>query len=91
MTTSKKIIIASYAIAGILTVLVVIGTIFGYDVSALSMICSAAYAEVGVSNAFYYNKAKKENTMKIAIGCVQDNPENAADLAAIISALGGIL
>lgn len=91
MTTSKKIIIASYVIAGILTVIVVIGAIFGFDVSALSIITGAAYAEVSVSNAFYYNKAKKENTLKIAMGCVQENPEKTAELAAIISALGGIL
>ncbi len=91
MTTSKKIIIASYVIAGLLTVIVVIGAIFGFDVSALSIITGAAYAEVSVSNAFYYNKAKKENTLKIAMGCVQENPEKAAELAAIISALGGIL
>ena len=91
MTTSKKILIASYIIAGILTALVVVGTIFGYDVSALGIITSAAYAEVSVSNGFYYNKAKKENVMKIAIGCVRETPEQAADLAAIISALGGVL
>ncbi len=91
MTTSKKIIIASYVIAGILTAIVVIGAVFGFDVSALSIITGAAYAEVSVSNAFYYNKAKKENTLKIAMGCVQENPEKAAELAAIISALGGRL
>lgn len=91
MTTSKKIIIASYVIAGILTAIVVIGAIFGFDVSALSIITGAAYTEVSVSNAFYYNKAKKENTLKIAMGCMQENPEKAAELAAIISALGGIL
>lgn len=89
--TSKKILIASYAIAGALTVLVIIGVFFGFDFSALSIITSAAYAEVGVSNGFYYNKAKKENAMKIAISCVQENPDKAADLAAIISALGGVL
>lgn len=91
MTTSKKILIASYVIAGVLTALVVAGAIFGLDVSTLSIITSAAYAEVGVSNGFYYNKAKKENAMKIAISCIKENPDKAADLAAIISALGGIL
>ncbi len=89
--TSKKILIASYVIAIVLTTLVVVGAICGMDVSALSIITSAAYAEVGVSNGFYYNKAKKENAMKIAISCVQENPDKASDLAAIISALGGIL
>lgn len=89
--TSKKILITSYIIAGVLTALVIIGVIVGYDVSALSIITSAVYAEVSVSNGFYYNKAKKENTMKIAISCVQENPDKATELAAIISALGGIL
>lgn len=90
-STSKKIIIASYVIAIVLTALVVVGAIRGFDVSALSIITSAAYAEVGVSNGFYYNKAKKENAMKIAISCVQENPDKANDLAAIITSLGGIL
>lgn len=89
--TSKKILIASYIIAGVLTVLVIIGVIAGYDVSALSIITGTAYAEVSVSNGFYFNKAKKENAMKIAISCIKDNPDKANDLAAIISALGGIL
>lgn len=91
MTTSKKIIIASYVIAVVLTAFIIVGTVLSYDVSTLGMIAGAAYAEVGVSNGFYYNKAKKENAMKIAIGYVKDNPDKAEELAAVINAIGGIV
>ena len=90
--TSKKIIAVSYIIGIFLTILTVAGIIFGYDVSALSIITGAAFAEISVSNAFYYNKAKKENLLKIAAGAANDaNTEKIDDIVKIISALGGIV
>ena len=88
--TSKIILFVSYIIGIILTVLTAAGIIAGFDVSPLVTVTGLAYAEIGVSNGFYYNKAKKENAMKIAIGFVESNPEKAEQLAAVVNAIGGI-
>lgn len=90
--TSKKIIAVSYVIGIILTVLVIAGTVYGYEVTQLSVITGAAYTEISVSNAFYYNKAKKENLLKIAMGTVNTaDTEKVDDIVKIVSALGGIM
>lgn len=90
--TSKKIIAVSYIIGILLAILTVAGIVFGYDVSALSIITGAAFAEISVSNAFYYNKAKKENLLKIAAGAANGaETEKVDDIVKIISALGGIV
>ena len=92
METSKKIIAASYVIGIILTLLTVCGVIFGYDVTPLSIVTGAAFAEISVSNAFYYSKAKKENLLKIATGAVNSaDTDKVEDIVKIISALGGIV
>lgn len=65
METSKKIILASYIIAIILTILVVAGTFMGYDVSNITTLAALFVAEISVSNAFYYQKAAKENVPKV--------------------------
>lgn len=91
ITTSKKIILASYAIGVALTVVLVIGSFKSYDMTAVSVITAAAYAEITASNAFYFWKAKKENVMKIAVGSVKDNPELADKIATVIAALGGVV
>lgn len=90
--TSKKIIAASYVIGILLTILTVVGVVFEYDVTPLGIITGAAYAEISVANAFYYNKAKKENLLKIAMGTV-NNAETGKvdDIVKIVSALGGIM
>lgn len=89
-TISKKIIRASYAIAAALAAVVVVGSFMGYDMTAVSVITTAAWVEVSASNGFYFWKAKKENVMKIAVGSVKDNPELADKIVAVISALGGV-
>lgn len=71
VTTSKRIIIASYICSICLTLLVVAGTFTGYEMTNLTQITSLAWGEVAVSNAFYYRKAQKENQIKIAIGLSQ--------------------
>ncbi len=90
--TSKKIIAVSYIIGILLVILTVAGIILGYDVSALGIITGATFAEISVSNAFYYNKAKKENLLKIAAGAANGaDTEKVDDIVKIISALGGIV
>lgn len=65
METSKKIILASYIITIILTILVIIGTFMQINVSHLTTIAALAWGEVAVSNAAYYRKAAKENVPKV--------------------------
>lgn len=66
--TSKKILLASYASSIVLTSIVVIGSFLGCDTSDITAIASLAWAEVAVSNAFYYKKAAKENVPKVISG-----------------------
>ena len=65
METSKKIILFSYITSITLSIIVVIGTFMGYDVTNITTVASLAWAEVAVSNAFYYKKAAKENVPKV--------------------------
>lgn len=90
MTTSKKIIVASYIIMVLLTALTAVLSILGFDVMTLGTITGLAYAEVSVSNAFYFSKARKENALKIALGCVEREPTKSQEIAALLSALGGL-
>lgn len=90
MTTSKKIILASWITAILLTAVAVVGSFKGYDMSTVGVITTSAWVEVSAANAFYFWKAKKENIMKIAVGSVKDNPELSDKIAAVISALGGV-
>ena len=91
METSKKILWISYIITGILTIVTFIAAFVGLDVMALTTITGLAWGEVIASNAFYFNKAKKENTLKIALGTAKENPDQIDNITAILTALGGII
>jgi len=65
MECSKKIILVSYVIAIVLTIIVKVGTFMGYEVSNITTITSLVYGEVAVSNAFYFRKSAKENVPKV--------------------------
>lgn len=90
METSKKILCISYAIGIVLTLLTIITAMRGYDASALVALTGIAYAEISVSNAFYFNKAKKENALKIALGCTDMDRDKAEKLTRIIEVIGNI-
>ena len=91
MQTSKKILVISYIVGIVLTIITVIGVFMGFDVTVLGTITGLSYGEISVSNAFYFNKAKRENTIKIALGCTKYSPEKTEEITKIINALGGIL
>ena len=63
--TSKKIILASYISAAILSIVVIIATFMGYDANAITTIASLAWAEVAASNIYYMKKSAKENVPKV--------------------------
>ena len=91
-TCSKKILLASYLIGIVLTAVTIYGAFRGYDVSTVGIVTSAAYAEIAASNAFYYNKAKKENALKIALSAVEQySTDKVEDITKIVNSLGGIV
>lgn len=91
-TCSKIILLVSYLIGVALTVVTIFGAFKGYDVSTIGIVTSAAYAEIAASNAFYYNKAKKENALKIALSAVEKySADKVEDITKIVNSLGGII
>lgn len=92
MTTSKIILLVNYILGIVLIVLTVIVIIKGYDATALGIITGAVFAEISVSNAFYYWKAKKENVLKISVDASEKaDKDKVDDITKIITALGGIV
>ncbi|MCX4290142.1 MAG: hypothetical protein OSJ46_11685 [Duncaniella sp.] len=91
MQTSKKILWISYIIGIVLTIITVIGVFMGFDVMVLGTVTGLSYGEISVSNAFYFNKAKKENALKIAFGCSDLSPEKAEKVARLMEVIGGIV
>ncbi len=91
MQTSKKILWISYIIGIVLTIITVIGVFMGFDVMVLGTVTGLSYGEISVSNAFYFNKAKKENVLKIAFGCSDLSPEKAEKVARLMEVIGGIV
>ena len=63
---SKMIILASYIISIILSLVVIIGSFMGFDMSNTTTIAALAFAELSASNIFYFKKASRENVIKIA-------------------------
>ena len=72
METSKKIILASYLAAVVLSAIVVAGTFMGYEMMNVTTITSLAWAEVCASNIWYYKKAAKENVPKVIASLPQE-------------------
>ena len=62
--TSKLILLASYTNAIVLTLIVIIGTFLSFDMSNVTQITLASWAEVAVCNTFYLKKATRENVFK---------------------------
>lgn len=62
--TSKKILIISYLISIILTVIIIIGAFIDKSMEYVVQIALASYAEVSASNIWYYKKATRENIFK---------------------------
>lgn len=65
--TSKKILWMSYAVAGILTMIVVICTFCNFECSNITTIAGFAWTEVASANIFYYNMNKRLNAPKVVM------------------------
>lgn len=64
METSKLILYVSYINAIGLSLIVIIGTFLSYDMSNVTQIALAAWAEVAACNIWYLKKATRENIFK---------------------------
>jgi len=64
METSKLILYVSYINAISLSLIVVIGTFLIFDMSYVTQIALAAWAEVAACNVWYLKKATRENIFK---------------------------
>ena len=62
--TSKLILLVSYAISLILTVIVVIGAFTDSSMEYVVQIALASYLELSASNVWYLKKACRENIFK---------------------------
>jgi hypothetical protein len=62
--TSKLILFVSYVNAFVLTFIVILGTFLGFDMTNVTQITLASWAEVAVCNTFYLKKACRENIFK---------------------------
>lgn len=63
---SKRIVICSYAVTILLSLVAILGTFCcAKDTTALTTLAGLAWAETAASNAFYFWKAKNENRIKL--------------------------
>lgn len=82
---SKKLLIVDYLILIVLFICA-----FLFPQISLEMIIVAWIAQVGVSSAAYYWKAKSENRTKIPLKVIESMPQemrNNVDLTAIITSI----
>ncbi len=89
LETSKKILVASWASAIIITTLLVIFPIYGLPTDGLEIAVPLAWAEVTAANGFYLWKAKNENRAKFAQKFIEEfadkyGAEIAAQIAEIV-------
>ena len=87
---SKKLLIADYVILGLLFLAFFVPLV---DKASWAMIVVAWIAQVGISTAAYYWKAKAENLVKLPIAMLNDIPEdmrNKTDPNQIIASVLGI-
>ena len=70
---SKKIVLASYTVTVLLTILTVAGAFFSQnDITPIATVAGLAWAETAACNAFYFWKAKNENRIKLTQQMVKD-------------------
>lgn len=70
--TSKKILVISYILAIVLTLLVVICSFIGIECGNMTTLAGAAWLEVSASNVFYYTMCKRLNVPKVVMGIYAD-------------------
>lgn len=89
--TSKKILIISYVLAIILTIIVVICTFIGIECGNITTLAGAAWIEVSASNVFYYTMCKRLNVPKVIMGIYTDLPQDLKSQVEINSLLSNLM
>lgn len=89
--TSKKILIISYVLAIILTLLVVICSFTGIECSNITTLAGAAWLEVSASNVFYYTMCKRLNVPKVIMGIYGDLPNELKSQVEINTLLSNLM
>lgn len=89
MDFSKKLLVLSWSVALALTTASTILPIWGVSIDGVTISLPLVYAEVAVSNGFYFWKAKNENRNKYALKYVdyvakQYDIETAIRIAEIV-------
>lgn len=70
---SKKILVVSWGVTALLTILTVVGVFFPTgDVTPLLTVVSLSWGETATATAFYYWKARTENRIKLTKAMVED-------------------
>lgn len=75
LETSKKILVISYTIAIILTIIVIVCTFAEIECSNVTTLAGTAWVEVSSSNIFYYTMCKRLNVPKVIMGIYGDLPQ----------------
>ena len=93
MEFSKKLLTIDYVILAVLLLEFLDGVCAERDVSQLAIVLCAWIAQVGISSAAYYWKAKSENLVKLPLLLLAKLPEDMrekADPNQIIASVLGI-
>lgn len=93
MEFSKKLLIADYAILAVLLAAFVVVVFCGHDATNFAIVLCAWIAQVGISSAAYYWKAKSENLVKLPLLLLAKLPgdmREKADPNQIIASVLGI-
>lgn len=72
---SKKIVVVSYIVTGLLTLTLVLGVFLApaeTNLSPLEVVTGLAWGETAVASGFYYWKARAENRIKLTKGMVDE-------------------
>lgn len=89
--TSKKILIISYTLAIILTILVVACTFIRIECGYITTLASSAWLEVSASNVFYYTMCKRLNVPKVIMGIYGDLPHELKEQVDINNLLSNLI
>ena len=89
---SKKIVVVSYVVTGLLTLTLVLGVFLApaqTNLSPLEVVTGLAWGETAVASGFYYWKARAENRIKLTKGMVDEWAEKYGIEA--VTSLAGIV
>lgn len=78
---SKKLLAVDYLILLFMVIAFMTFTLKGHDTSNCAVVVGAWIAQIGISSAAYYWKAKAENLVKMPIQMLKDLPEDMKEKA----------